>query len=53
MDDIKIEFTMYYNDIPYSDAIYLPFDHTFTDTEIEAMKQERFNAWVSVITSQE
>lgn len=52
MDDIKIDFTMYYNEIAYSDALYLPADHTFTDAEIEAMKQARFDAWVAVITQE-
>lgn len=50
-DQIKIEFTMYHEDIPYGDALYLPADHTFTEAEIEAMKLERFNAWVAVITT--
>jgi len=50
MDDIKIGFTMYHEDIPYSDALYLPADHTLTEEEIEVMKLERFNAWVAVIT---
>ena len=49
-DQIKIEFTMYHEDIPYGDALWLPADHTFTEAEIEAMKLERFNAWVAVIT---
>jgi len=49
-EQIKIEFTMYHEDIPYGDALYLPVDHTFTEAEIEAMKFERFNAWVAVIT---
>lgn len=51
MDDmIKIEFTMYHEDIPYGDALYLPADHTFTEEQIEAMKHERYQAWVALIT---
>lgn len=35
----------------FRDALYLPDDHTHTDVEIDAMKQERINAWVLLITS--
>ena len=34
---------------PFSDALYLPEDHTFTDEQIEAMKQERLNNWLAVV----
>lgn len=47
---IGIDFTMDYDGIPYGDCLWLPADHTFTEAEIEAMKLERFNAWVAVIT---
>ena len=29
----------------YRDAIVLPDDHTHTDAEIDAMKQQRFENW--------
>lgn len=48
---ISIEFKKYYEGIEYSDALWLPADHTFTEEEIEAMKQERFDNWVAVITN--
>lgn len=35
----------------YRDALYLPADHTFTDAEIEAMKQERYDNWLAVVSS--
>jgi len=35
----------------FRDALYLPDDHTYTDVEIDAFKQERINAWVLLITS--
>ena len=38
---IKIDFTI--NE--YTDALHLPNDHGFTDAEIEAMKQERYDKW--------
>lgn len=35
----------------FSDAILLPDDHTFTDDEIEVMKQERLSNWIAIITA--
>jgi hypothetical protein len=35
----------------YSDTLYLEDDHTFSDADIEAMKQERFNNWITFITT--
>jgi hypothetical protein len=35
----------------FSDAISLPDDHTFTDDDIEAMKQERLANWITIITT--
>jgi hypothetical protein len=35
----------------FSDALHLPDDHAFTDAEIEAMKQQRFDNWIAVITA--
>jgi hypothetical protein len=48
---IRIEFEKMYGEIVFRDAITLPDDHTLTDDEIEAMKQERFDNWVAVITA--
>jgi hypothetical protein len=33
----------------YSDALHLADDHTFTEAEIEAMKQERLDNWIAMI----
>jgi hypothetical protein len=33
----------------YRDALYLPDDHTFTEVELAAMKEERLNNWIYVI----
>jgi hypothetical protein len=33
------------------DALHLDDDHTFTDKEIEAMKQARFDNWYTIITT--
>jgi hypothetical protein len=35
----------------YGDALHLNDDHTFTEDEIENMKQERLNNWLSIIES--
>lgn len=33
----------------YKDAIYLPEDHSYTEEEIEAMKQQRFDRWLDIV----
>ena len=35
----------------FSDAINLPDDHPYTDAEIDAMKQQRLDNWIAVITA--
>ena len=34
----------------FSDALVLPDDHTFTDDDLEVMKQERLSNWIAIIT---
>jgi len=46
---IKIDFTINDGRFSYSDAIYLPLDHTFTSEEIENMKRARFIQWRDLI----
>jgi hypothetical protein len=48
---IKIDFEAETQHGVFRDALHLPDDHSFTDIEIEAMKQERVNNWVSFITA--
>jgi hypothetical protein len=48
---VRIEFEKMYGELVFRDAITLPDDHTMTEDEIEAMKQERFDNWVAVITT--
>ena len=48
---IKIDFEF---DTPHGmfrDALHLPDDHTFTDAEIQAMKQQRVDNWIAVVTA--
>jgi hypothetical protein len=33
----------------YRDALTLPDNHGFSDAELEAMKQQRFDNWVAVV----
>ena len=35
----------------FRDALHLPSDHTFTETEIEAMKQSRYDNWYAHINA--
>ena len=48
---MKIDFEF---DTPHGvfrDALHLPDDHTFTDDEIQAMKQQRVDNWIVVVTA--
>jgi len=41
-------------DTPYGlfrDALHLADDHSFTDANIEAMKQERVDNWIAIVSS--
>jgi hypothetical protein len=51
MEMIKIDFTKTSEDGVYSfsDALHLPINHSYTDEEIEAMKQARFDRWLDMI----
>lgn len=33
----------------YSDCLNLPDDHGYTDDELNAMKQQRFDGWVNYL----
>jgi len=35
----------------FRDAIILPPDSNYTEEEIEAMKQARFDAWYAIVTA--
>lgn len=48
---IKIDFEFQTEHGLFRDALHLADDHTFTDAEIEAMKQERVNNWIAVVTA--
>lgn len=47
MAKIDFEFTTPYG--VFRDALYLPHDHSYTDEQIAAMKQERLDNWLFVV----
>jgi len=48
---IKIDFEFQTQYGVYRDALYLDDNHSFTEQEIEAMKQERVDNWIAFITA--
>lgn len=46
---LKIDFEFQTRFGPFSDALYLPEDQTFTEEQIEAMKQERLTNWLALV----
>ena len=48
---VKIDFSFYSQYGTFADALHLEDNHAFTDAEIEAMKQARFDNWLAVITA--
>jgi hypothetical protein len=48
---IKIDFEFQTEHGVYRDALYLAEDHTLTDAEIDALKQERVDNWIAAITT--
>ena len=48
---IKIDFSFPSQHGTFSDALHLPDNHGFSDEQIEAMKQERFDNWIALITA--
>lgn len=49
MIQIIFEFTTQYG--VFRDALYLPQDHTYTDAEIDAMKQQRLDNWIAIVST--
>jgi len=35
----------------FRDALHLPDDHGMSDSEISAMKQQRFDNWIAIVTA--
>jgi hypothetical protein len=49
MIKIDFEFQTVYG--KFADALYLPDDHTYSDAEIDVMKQQRLDNWIAIITA--
>ena len=48
---MKIDFSFDTQYGKFCDALHLPDDYAFTEVEIEAMKQQRLDNWIAVITA--
>ena len=49
MVSIVFEFDTQYG--TFRDALVLPDDHGLSDAELEAMKQQRLDNWIAIITA--
>lgn len=51
MEQVQIifEFTTQFG--VYRDALYLPADHGLTEEQINAMKQERVDRWLAIVSA--
>ena len=48
---MKIDFEISKDGYTFRDALHLADDHEFSESEIEAMKQARFDAWYAIVTA--
>ncbi len=48
---MKIDFSFDTQYGKFCDALHLPDDHGLSDEQIEAMKQQRLDNWIAVITA--
>lgn len=48
---VTIDYSMERDGFVFVDAIVLPDDNDYTQAEIEAMKQARFDAWYAIVTT--
>jgi heme/copper-type cytochrome/quinol oxidase subunit 2 len=48
---VKIDFEKTDGVYTLQDALHLPDDHNFSESDIEVMKQQRFDNWMLVITA--
>lgn len=48
---MKIDFEFQTDFGVFRDALHLPDDHNLSEAEIEAMKQERLNNWLAVVSA--
>ena len=48
---IKIDFSFETPQGKFADALHLPDDHGLSDAEIQAMKEQRRDNWIAVVTA--
>jgi hypothetical protein len=48
---IKIDFSFDTPHGKFADALHLPDDHGFTEAEIQAMKEQRRDNWIAIVTA--
>ena len=48
---VKIDFQFETQHGMFRDALHLPDNHTFTDEEVQAMKQQRVDNWIALVTA--
>lgn len=48
---VKIDFSFETQYGKFADALWFPDDQVPSDSEIEAMKQQRLDNWIAVITA--
>jgi hypothetical protein len=48
---MKIDFQFDTPHGKFADALHLPDDHGFTEAEIEAMKEQRRDNWIAIVTA--
>lgn len=48
---VKIDFQKTDGVYTLTDALHLEYDHAFSEADIEVMKQQRFDNWVTILTT--
>lgn len=48
---IKIDFEFETAHGKFADALHLPDDHSYTEAEIQAMKEQRRDNWIAIVTA--
>jgi hypothetical protein len=48
---VKIDFEFETPHGVFRDALHLPDDHGMTDEQIDAMKQQRVDNWIAIVTA--
>lgn len=48
---VKIDFEFDTQHGVFRDALYLPKDHAYSEAEIQAMKEQRRDNWIAIVTA--